>query len=434
MLQQLGIDRPFICRLFEAKSVSQFSKFDHEAKNLINSHKDITFPVSYGYKLPKCYLCQKQFDKHHWFYHQLCPSCACVSIQLRYQDADLSGKRCIVTGARVKIGYQVAIRLLRAGAEVCITTRFPSSKVIEQYASEPDSKEWIKKLYLCPISMDMKNIDTLIESFEKYLDGIWPDKRIDVLVNNAALTITGNKPTTNQEAVSIHEMPEKPACNSWPPIHFFPEQYGAVSMKDKYGDTLDLRPTNSWTTPFGSVNAQEARDLLLINTWAPFVLTQQLWSRLEMSQDAYVVNVHAKEGIFGTHKTMNHMHTNIAQAGFCMMTRCLAGMGRHSGILSNVQVTYPHISCIPWASRLVSQTMSTTSTNTNQSVSNVHVHGVDPGFSSIGEYTKSYREKNHILSSPIDEVDSAARITHVIFNKLPSFVGTWRHYVPFHTY
>ncbi len=38
---------------------------------------------------------------------------------------DLTGRVAIVTGARVKIGYQAAILLLRAGARVIVTTRFP---------------------------------------------------------------------------------------------------------------------------------------------------------------------------------------------------------------------------------------------------------------------------------------------------------------------
>ena len=43
----------------------------------------------------------------------------------RHQTADLRGRVALVTGGRVKIGYQTCILLLRAGCRVVVTTRFP---------------------------------------------------------------------------------------------------------------------------------------------------------------------------------------------------------------------------------------------------------------------------------------------------------------------
>jgi len=36
-----------------------------------------------------------------------------------------TGRVAVVTGARVKIGYRIALKLLRCGAAVVATTRFP---------------------------------------------------------------------------------------------------------------------------------------------------------------------------------------------------------------------------------------------------------------------------------------------------------------------
>ena len=47
------------------------------------------------------------------FERTICPPCAAVNWEKRHQTADLSGRVAIVTGGRVKIGYQAGILLLR---------------------------------------------------------------------------------------------------------------------------------------------------------------------------------------------------------------------------------------------------------------------------------------------------------------------------------
>ena len=69
---------------------------------------------------------QAEFSDVHHFYDQLCPSCG--GVQLRgsaRETADLRGRVALLTGGRVKIGYQAGIKLLRAGARLIVTTRFP---------------------------------------------------------------------------------------------------------------------------------------------------------------------------------------------------------------------------------------------------------------------------------------------------------------------
>src|SRR5215475_2070671 len=72
-----------------------------------------------------CYVCKTHFHDLHHFYDQMCPACAELNWQKREQSADLRGRTVLVTGARVKIGYQAAVKLLRAGADVLVATRFP---------------------------------------------------------------------------------------------------------------------------------------------------------------------------------------------------------------------------------------------------------------------------------------------------------------------
>ncbi|MEO7474940.1 MAG: oxidoreductase, partial [Gemmatimonadales bacterium] len=72
-----------------------------------------------------CYVCKASFTSLHHFYDQLCPPCAEFNLAKRTELADLGGTVALVTGGRVKIGYQAGLKLLRAGAHLIVTTRFP---------------------------------------------------------------------------------------------------------------------------------------------------------------------------------------------------------------------------------------------------------------------------------------------------------------------
>jgi hypothetical protein len=74
-----------------------------------------------------CYCCKVRFTQLHHFYDQLCPTCAPLNWSKRHQSANLSGRIAVVTGARVKIGYQVVLKLLRSNCTVLALTRFPAS-------------------------------------------------------------------------------------------------------------------------------------------------------------------------------------------------------------------------------------------------------------------------------------------------------------------
>lgn len=72
-----------------------------------------------------CYICKQPYTEIHSFYHMLCPACAELNYRKRSQQTDLTNRVALVTGGRIKIGYQIALRMLRDGARVIITTRFP---------------------------------------------------------------------------------------------------------------------------------------------------------------------------------------------------------------------------------------------------------------------------------------------------------------------
>ena len=71
-----------------------------------------------------CYTCKRPFVDLHFFYDQLCPTCAELNYTKRNETVDLSGRIALVTGARVKIGFRAALKLLRCGCTVIATSRF----------------------------------------------------------------------------------------------------------------------------------------------------------------------------------------------------------------------------------------------------------------------------------------------------------------------
>ena len=101
-------------------------------------------------KLPKCrscYVCKIRYRELHHFYDQLCPSCAALNWEKRHQSADMTGRIAVVTGSRVKIGFQTCLKLLRAGAAVVATTRFPNAAA-HVYRRESDFDQWKDRLQI----------------------------------------------------------------------------------------------------------------------------------------------------------------------------------------------------------------------------------------------------------------------------------------------
>ncbi|KAI9102525.1 hypothetical protein DFS34DRAFT_609553 [Phlyctochytrium arcticum] len=133
--------------------------------------------------LRNCHVCGKQFRDLHHFYDQLCPTCAEFNFQKRFSEADMKGRVCIVTGARVKIGYCIALKLLRMGATVIVTTRFPHDAA-NRYAKEPDFPSFEGRLAVYGI--DFRDIP-LIHHFCRHVQERY--QRLDAIINNAAQTV-----------------------------------------------------------------------------------------------------------------------------------------------------------------------------------------------------------------------------------------------------
>eukprot|EP01126_Amoeba_proteus_P042804 TRINITY_DN4661_c0_g3_i6.p1 TRINITY_DN4661_c0_g3~~TRINITY_DN4661_c0_g3_i6.p1 ORF type:complete len:398 (-),score=92.03 TRINITY_DN4661_c0_g3_i6:278-1471(-) len=130
-----------------------------------------------------CYVCKKEVSLVHHFYDQMCLTCGDFNYQKRYQVADLTDKVALVTGGRIKIGYEVCLKLLRCGASVITTTRFPKDAV-QRYSREQDFSKWKDKIHI--YGLDLRLLGHVEEFVQHVLNSY---SRLDILINNAAQTI-----------------------------------------------------------------------------------------------------------------------------------------------------------------------------------------------------------------------------------------------------
>ena len=130
-----------------------------------------------------CYVCKQPFSKVHRYYDSMCETCGDFNYAKREQTADLSGQYALITGARVKIGYQASLKLLRAGAHVIVTTRFPIDAA-DRYSGEPDFSSFRERLQIH--GLDLRHTPS-VELFTRFLAERLP--RLDYILNNACQTV-----------------------------------------------------------------------------------------------------------------------------------------------------------------------------------------------------------------------------------------------------
>jgi NAD(P)-dependent dehydrogenase (short-subunit alcohol dehydrogenase family) len=390
-----------------------------------------------------CYVCKRRYQQLHAFYDSLCGACGDFNFEKRSQSADLAGRVALITGARVKIGYQAAIMMLRAGAHVIVTTRFPRDAAA-RYAREPDWEAWGDRLQV--YGLDLRHTPS-VETFTRHLPAAID--RLDFILNNACQTVrrpagfyqhlmeSERQPTaalperaqhalagyeamrastralssrgaerdasalvahalragaaTDVRAVGLHD----PATLSQVALlaedleqgaHIFP-----AGQLDADLQQIDLRAQNSWRLSLSEVPAVELLEVQLVNAVAPFILNARLKSLMMRvpSRDKHIVNVSAMEGQFYRRfKTDKHPHTNMAKAALNMMTRTSAADYVKDGI---------------------------------------HMNSVDTGWVTDEDAAEiaARKTREQGFHPPLDIVDGAARICDPIFSGMRTGKHVW---------
>jgi len=156
---------------------------DCTMEGVVVSATQPAFPPQQLNERRACYICKGRYRDLHHFYDALCPMCATLNFHKRHQTASLTGKVAVVTGARVKIGFHAALKLLRAGCSVVATSRFPYDTA-QRYAKVSDFADFSARLHV--YGLDFRDLRS-VELFAAHLLDSFG--HVDVLVNNACQTI-----------------------------------------------------------------------------------------------------------------------------------------------------------------------------------------------------------------------------------------------------
>ncbi len=381
-----------------------------------------------------CYICKQKFTTVHHFYDQMCVPCGDLNFTKRTELVDLSGRTALLTGGRVKIGYQAGLKLLRCGARLLVTTRFPRDSAM-RYAAEPDFADWSHRLEV--FGLDLRHTPS-VEAFCHTL--LEQETRLDYIINNAGQTV--RRPPVfyahmmEREAASVHELPPDArkllgtyeswrndrqltdgtasetdqASSSATPAHVGLTQAAALSQVPLLPDDLlvshtlfpdgkldqdlqqiDLRERNSWRLLLHEVPSVELLEVQLVNAIAPFIINARLKPLMLRTEnrDKHIVNVSAMEGQFYRNsKTTRHPHTNMAKAALNMMTRTSA---------------------------------------TDYAQDGIHMNSVDTGWVTDEDAAELAARKavNHRFHPPLDIIDGAARIVDPIISGTQSGTHAW---------
>ncbi|MGC4894536.1 SDR family NAD(P)-dependent oxidoreductase [Micromonospora sp. DT31] len=290
----------------------------------------------------RCYVCRTAYREVDADYHQMCPQCAEENRARRHARCDLRGRTAVVTGGRVKIGFHTGLKLLRDGARVVVTTRFPRDAA-RRYAAVPDSADWADRLYVHGLDLlDLSSTLNFVAFVGRRFSGL------DILVNNAAQTVWRPPAYYRQvyeaEAVplagpatriAVGAAPARPVTAGLPTV---PEACFPAGRVDETGEPLDLREVNSWVLRDADVSPHEWLQVHVVNAFAPFLLTSRLRPLMAASRhpQRHVVQVSAMEGSYSRRsKTVHHPHTNMAKASLNMLVRTVAVDYLASGIHMN---------------------------------------------------------------------------------------------------
>ncbi len=348
------------------------------------AHSDLASKEQLELETPrKCYVCKTEFTKMHHFYDSMCSDCGDFNYAKRFQTADVNGQIAVITGSRLKIGYHITLMLLRGGATVIATTRFPVDSAL-RFSKEDDFMEWGHRLKIH--GLDLRHIPS-VEIFCNFIEQKYG--RLDILINNAAQTVRrpagfythlieneelpiGSLPQQAQDLLLDHTncleelkvLTSGASSNQNMPVTWHGPEPGIglrasaklSQIPYSFDNTLvaqevfpegeldadlqqvDLRKVNSWRLKLGQIETTEMIEVQLVNSVAPFVLCNRLSEVMKKDNTGkkHIINVSAMEGKFyRDFKEDRHPHTNMAKAALNMLTHTAAGTLAKDGIFMN---------------------------------------------------------------------------------------------------
>lgn len=339
-----------------------------------------------------CYICSFKLTSHHPIYPALCRPCGEFNVSACNETLpgalSLHGRTAVVTGARVNLGYYTVLRLLRCGARVMATTRYPLDAQ-ERYLAEPDMTEWKDRLKIVGADFRAaKDAFGLVGVVKRWLAEEVGTEKLDILINNAAQTLTDKFEMEAGMVGKEEELDKIRGSDSDPKRPTFvvkskaytyrPRLRGGFKTLELEGpsgstrlvelhpdDADDETPTTTTTDdtislpappPWKSSWAQTLPevpyiDILTahsINAFVPLILSRELLPSLSHPRPpsttsppttaprAYIINISSRESLRELRpahaaKAGHHVHTNMSKAALNMLTHTEAGPAWRGG-------------------------------------------------------------------------------------------------------
>lgn len=328
-----------------------------------------------------CYICRLSLTVSHPTQPAMCMPCGAFNLaSSRISEPSRlvlpATFTVLVTGARINLGYHTTLRLLRCGARVLATTRYPRDAVA-RYAQESDFSIWKDRLRV--LGADFRcatDVFALVKDTRRCLEDWGGAQRLHLLVNNAAQTLTDSvrkeKRAIEREAGLLETatgssiyvqgsykarvrgggllmalggvdkergliengIPEDPPSTADSSLAM--TQNGATSELETYANS-------SWVQSLFEIPYEDVISAHLVNTFVPLILCRELLPLMGEDQasprnadnmrdeavsprpEGYIINVSSREGIFEDRtlsigKAGKHVHTNMSKAALNMIT------------------------------------------------------------------------------------------------------------------
>jgi NAD(P)-dependent dehydrogenase (short-subunit alcohol dehydrogenase family) len=320
-----------------------------------------------------CYICRLVINDHYPSYPSLCIPCGAFNhasslISLPPKLILPTDFTALVTGARLNLGYHTALRLLRCGARVMATSRYPRDAVA-RYLKEEDSDIWKERLRV--VGADFRSaadafalVHETKSCLRSWAGGAEP--RLDALINNAAQTLTDSV-KKEERAIDRERMlggdigsAKLLIESSYTPrirgealplplgnAHPSGDAQGKIETPDKQITTdldnntasSDIEPysKSSWVQSLSEIPYEDVMSAHAVNSFVPLILIRELLPLMGSTKSSssptptntkpqgYIINVSSREGIFedslsSTAKRGKHVHTNMSKAALNMIT------------------------------------------------------------------------------------------------------------------
>ena len=314
-----------------------------------------------------CYICRIRISRATSYpgYPSLCSSCGSFNISSSElslpANLQLHKKSALVTGGRVNLGFHTALRLLRCGAFVIVTTRYPQDAE-NRYRQQPDFKEWQSRLRI--IGADFRtsgDVFRLASTAHRVLmDWSAGAAQLDILINNAAQTLTDSTAAESKAIAQEEELRGRNGSGQLlvnPDRDYIPRVRGGVqsltlgmtdpgNMQQSLGPSAHLtgiavsdsrslsrrstRPPSSWTQTLSEIPYEDVISAHSVNTFVPLILIRELLPLMGTASfveapplepqvadptntakpallhpAAYIINVSSREGIFDSLQSSN---------------------------------------------------------------------------------------------------------------------------------